>query len=278
MGKIPQSSIVWLSITSIILALVPIVYFLIWKKKGSVKPAPLFAGMLGFLISARVLEMIPHMFCIVYDNPVSRFINGNVIAYMLYGAFMAGIFEECGRYVVFRYILKKDTDRSTSITYGIGHGGFEVYIISFTVAANYMTNAIMINVMGADAACKVWGISEANKAIFENLFQTISAFSSVIAFVTIFERVLCVGVHIALSVIVFYGVRVKEKRYLLLAILAHAILDMPAALSQKGATSIIVVETWLAVCLIVFGFIAKKLYEKLEIDSAKTVLHNKELS
>lgn len=278
MVKIPQISIVWLSITAIILALVPIVYFLIWKKKGSIKPAPLFAGMLGFLISARVLEMIPHMFCIVYDNPVSRFINGNVIAYMLYGAFMAGIFEECGRYVVFRYILKKDTDRSTSITYGIGHGGFEVYIISFAVIANYLTIAIMLNVMGADAAFKILGVTEANKATFETIFQSISAFSSVNALLAIFERVLCVGIHIALSVIVFYGVRIKENRYLFLAILAHAILDMPAALSQKGAASTIVVEAWLAICLIVFGFIAKKLYDKLKPENAETVLDNKELS
>ncbi len=263
MDRIPISSFVWLSATAIILALVPVVYFLIWKKKEKIKPAPLFAGILGFFISVRVCEMIPHLFCIVYDNPVSRFINGNVIVYMLYGAFMAGIFEECGRYIIFRYILKKDTDRATSITHGIGHGGFEVYIITFAAIANYLLIAIMINVMGMDIATQSLGFTEATKADFDIILQSISSFTLGNAFMSVFERVLCMGIHIVLSVIVFYGVRVKEKKYLLFAILAHAILDMPAALYQKGAVSLVFVEIWLAICLVAFGLMAKKLYDRL---------------
>ena len=46
------------------------------------------------------------MVCIVTDNPISRFINGNTIAYVLYGIIMAGVFEECGRYIVLKYMVK----------------------------------------------------------------------------------------------------------------------------------------------------------------------------
>ena len=262
--KIPQSAIIWLTITAIGLILIPIIYFLIWKKKGTLKAASLFAGILGFLISARVLEMIPHIFCIILDNPVSRFINGNVIFYMLYGALMAGIFEECGRYIVFRYILKKSTIRDTAITYGIGHGGFEVYIISFAAIMNYLTIALMINLMGVEPALQKLGVTDATRSTFEALINSFASYSAASAALTIGERILVVSIHIALSIIVFYGVKINKIKYLFIAIAAHAILDAPAALAQKGAVPTWLVELWLVICLVALVFYSRKLYVKMK--------------
>ncbi|WP_216696751.1 hypothetical protein [Anaerostipes faecalis] len=44
----------------------------ILKRRVSWKP--LLIGAIGFIVSARVLELDVHMFCIVLDTPVSRFI------------------------------------------------------------------------------------------------------------------------------------------------------------------------------------------------------------
>jgi len=38
---------------------------------------------------------------------------------------MAGVFEECGRHIVLKYLLKKDRTRENAVLYGIGHGGIE---------------------------------------------------------------------------------------------------------------------------------------------------------
>ncbi len=105
-----HSSILNLSIASVALFLLPIIVSVLWKKHcgKTVSLAPLFIGAAGFLISARVLELGVHMVCIVADNPISRYINGNTPAYVIYGIFMAGIFEEVGRYVIIRFFMKKN--------------------------------------------------------------------------------------------------------------------------------------------------------------------------
>ncbi len=262
--QVPTSSLIWLVITAVLLLAVPVIYCIIWRKKTKFSPKVLIAGMLGFMVSARILEMIPHMFCIVLDNPVSRFINGNIVAYVLYGILMAGIFEECGRYVIFRFILKKDKSHETSITYGIGHGGFEVLIISFAAISNSLTMGFLINSMGLEAALPSMGVTEATKEAAMLSITPIYNFGAAAAILTVFERIVVMGIHIALSVIVFYGVRVKKIAYLFLAIAAHAILDVAAALSQKGVVSILVCEVWLVICMVVLWLYTKKLYSKMK--------------
>ena len=47
----------------------------------------------------------------------------------LYGGLMAGVFEETGRYVSFKWFLKKETRIQDGLSYGIGHGGIEAMLI-----------------------------------------------------------------------------------------------------------------------------------------------------
>ena len=110
-----QSSIVTLSVTAAALALLPVICVVCWRRRcgKSASFVPVFIGAAVFLVSARVLELGVHMVCIVWDNPVSRLINGSTPVYVLYGACMAGIFEECGRYVVIRFLMKKNKNRES---------------------------------------------------------------------------------------------------------------------------------------------------------------------
>ena len=103
---IGKSSIPSLIITVILMIAIPVISFLYWRKrhKQQTRISWLIAGAVGFLVSARVLELGIHYFCIIADNPVSRFLNGNTAAFILYGITMAGVFEECGRYVILKYI------------------------------------------------------------------------------------------------------------------------------------------------------------------------------
>ena len=92
-------NIVCLALTVVLLFLIPVVFWFLWHRehKGQLKFKYLLWGALGFILSARVLELGVHLVFIVADNPVSRFINGSTWAYVLYGVTMAGVFEECGR-------------------------------------------------------------------------------------------------------------------------------------------------------------------------------------
>ena len=107
---IGKSSVPSLIITIVLMIAIPAAFFLYWRKKHKEKIniSYLIAGALGFIVSARVLELGVHYFCILADNPVSRFINGSTAAYVLYGTIMAGVCEECGRHIILKYIVKKN--------------------------------------------------------------------------------------------------------------------------------------------------------------------------
>ena len=97
---IGKSTIPSLIITVILMIAIPVIFFIYWRKKHKqqTKIGYLIAGAVGFIVSVRVLELGVHLVCIVTANPVSRFINGNTIAFVLYGIIMAGVFEERGRH------------------------------------------------------------------------------------------------------------------------------------------------------------------------------------
>ena len=264
-----QGSIVSLSAAAAVLFLLPIICVVWWKKRcgKSVSFVPMLIGGLGFLVSARVLELGVHMVCIVWDNPVSRFINGNTPVYVLYGALMAGIFEECGRYVVIKFLMKKNKTRENMVMYGIGHGGIEVWAISLMSIVSLLAVAVVLQRQGVEGALPFLGVTG---DVPENLAGSVAAaiasaanFSAVNGALTVLERVGAMAVHISLTVVVAYGSMRGQKRYLPLAILAHAGADLLPALYQRGAVDILAVEAWLYLWAVLLVLWARKLYKEM---------------
>ena len=144
---IGKSSIPSLVITIILMIAIPVAFFIFWRKKYKEQTniSWVIAGAVGFIVSARVLELGVHMLCIVSDNPVSRFINGNTVVFVLYGTVMAGVFEECGRYIVLKYIMKKNRTRENAILYGIGHGGIEILAVLIPSMISFLLIAVMFS-------------------------------------------------------------------------------------------------------------------------------------
>lgn len=265
MTVISNQNIIFLGITCVVLVILPILAFAIWKIKckKEVKIAPFFIGMIGFVVSARILEMIPHIFCVVMDNPVSRFINGNTIAFVLYGITMAGVFEECGRHIIMKYIWKKDKTEKDVIMYGIGHGGIEVWIISLPVIGMYLAVALMIRTMGLDAALTALHVTaDQAEGFMTTIVGAASGFGGRMAILTIFERVIAISLHISLTYVVYYGVRENSRKYLLVAVLAHAVFDIFPALYQRQAVSMAVSEMWIFAWAVLIGLWVRHLYLK----------------
>jgi uncharacterized membrane protein YhfC len=199
----------------------PIGLLIWWKRRTQVRLWPFIAGAICFILFAMVFEQTLHTVCLILDNPVSRFINGSNVAYMLYGALAAGIFEETGRMFGFKVFLKNDTKKETSVAYGIGHGGIEVIII---LGLTYFMFFL--------AKCGVIiGTEEATKT----LLSTADAIQAGRVFTAMFERISAMMLHIGLSMIVFTAARDKNKLWHYpLAVLLHAAVDAPAALVQRG--------------------------------------------
>ena len=263
---IGKSSIPSLIITVILMIAIPAGCFLSWrgKHKQQTKISYLIAGAIGFILSARVLELGVHYFFVVADNPVSRFINGNTVAFVLYGTMMAGIFEECGRHIVLKYILKKNRTRENAVLYGIGHGGIEILAVLLPTMILYLVIAILFSQGDVEEAMKQLKITEETATSALPSVQAAAAFDYGMMAMNVLERLFAMSLHIGLTVIVYYGVISEKKGFLPLAILLHMLMDTFPALYQRGAVPLWSVEVWAAFWAAVTGFIAARLYQKMK--------------
>lgn len=59
---------------------------------------------------------------------------------------MAGLFEETGRFLAMRYVLKKEHGNAhNALMYGAGHGGLEMFVILSLGMINNLIYSVMIH-------------------------------------------------------------------------------------------------------------------------------------
>lgn len=267
---IGKSAIPSLIITVILMVAIPVIFFIYWRKnyKQQTKISWLIAGAIGFIVSARVLELGVHMVCIVTDNPISRFINGNTIAYVLYGIIMAGVFEECGRYIVLKYIMKKNRTTENAVMYGIGHGGIEILAVLLPALITYLAVAVLFSAGDMENALSTLDITEETVSVALPSIQTAAAFDYGMMAMNVIERLFAMLFHIGLTVVVYYGVVTDKKICLPVAIILHMLMDTFPALYQRSVVPLWTVEPWAGVWTGVAVFIAVNLYRKMKKSSS----------
>ena len=276
---IGRDSIPSLIVTVILMVAIPAVFFICWRRrhKQSTKIIWLIAGAAGFIVSARVLELGVHYLCIVADNPVSRFINGNTAAFVLYGVVMAGVFEECGRYIILKHIMKKNRTRENAVLYGIGHGGIEILAVLLPSIITWLVIAVLFSSGSKEDALRTLNITEETAASALPAVEAAASFGWPLMAAHVVERLIAMLLHIGLTVIVFYGVCSMKKACLPLAVILHMLADTFPALYQKGVVPLWAVEVWGAVWTAVIVFIALKLYRKHSVSSSEDVVfHEKQ--
>lgn len=263
---IGNSAVLSLIITVILMIAIPIGFFVFWRKnnKQQTRISYLIAGAVGFMVSARVLELGVHLVCIVADNPVSRFINGNTVVFVLYGIIMAGVFEECGRYIVLKFIMKKNRTRENAIMYGIGHGGIEILAVILPAMILYLVIAVLFSSINIENALSTLNITEETAAAALPSVQAAAAFDYSMMAMSVIERLIAIVLHIGLSVVVYYGVVNAKKICLPVAILFHMLADTFPALYQRSVVPLWAVELWAAFWTVIVVFVAVKLYRKLK--------------
>ena len=273
---IGKNSIPSLILTVILMIAIPAAFFIYWRRKHKeqTKISRLIAGAIGFIVSARMLELGVHYFCIMTDNPVSRFINGSTIAYVLYGTIMAGVFEECGRHIVLKYVMKKNRTRENAVLYGIGHGGAEILSVVLPLMITYLVIAVLFSQGDVENALRSLKITEETAAAALPSVQAAAAFGYGMMAMNVMERLFAMFIHIGLTVIVYYGVVNERRAYLPMAILLHMLMDTFPALYQRGVLPLWPVEVWGASWAGVIVFIAVRLYGKMNVSSSDGNAHD----
>ena len=232
-----KSSIPYLAITVVCMIAIPVVFLVFWRRnhKGQTNFSYLIAGA-----------------------------SGSTAAYVLDGTLMAGVFEECGRYVVLKYIMKKNRTRENSVMYGIGHGGIEILAVLLPSMITYLLIAVLFSSGKVDVALSTLKITEETAAAALPSVRAAASFNFALMAMNVVERVFAMLLHIGLTVIVFHGVVNSKAVFLPLAILLHMLMDTFPALYQRGVLPLWSVEVWAALCTAVVVLIAFKLYRRME--------------
>lgn len=259
--SVANSYYIVLAILGIILPIaISIVYVLVKKEKMTT----VLIGAATFLVFAIILESIPKVFLLSANNPVGLAILSNPLLTGLVAACLAGLFEETGRFVAFKFCLKKRSQNSTAIACGLGHGLFEViFVVGFT-SIQCLTYIAMINSGSFDLiVAQVAATAPDQAAALAALPETFSAVTFATLPLAIMERVGAVLFHTGASCVVFTAVRGNKKGYLYpVAILLHFTLDSLAALAGNGViTNLWVFEIITCIyglAVLVFGLILLK--------------------
>lgn len=248
----------------------PFAFVIIWKMRFRKSIIPSLTGALVFLTFGIILKSVPNLLFLSADNPVSRFISGNIWAYAIYGGLSAGIFEEAGRYVAFKFFLKKYDYRESSVAYGLGHGGIEcIVVLGFAMLQNF-TYAQIINAGQMEEMISTFP-DEGAKAVFRDLQEAIINMTVQDCIWAGVERLSALALQVSLSVLVYQAARVQNKKYFLaIAIVLHSLIDVFAAFSQQGTMETAVIEIMILVYALMVSVFAYKIYASLPHDERKS--------
>ncbi len=249
-------------------------WWVVKKFKSGLKSVLTGAGV--FVVFALILESIVHQ--IVLKGPHGPAIIGNTYYYALYGGLMAGLFEETGRFLSMKLILKKESPAAgTAISYGVGHGGIELLLLFGATMVSNITISAIINGGNLDGLLAT--VPEANRAQVQTQLEGLQTLTTTALLYGLWERVSAIILQVGLSIIVWTAVR-KGGKWLWLfpaAILLHALVDALAVIISKNAGML---QTEIVVCAlaIAVGAAGWILAKKLNVDAASAGAANPEVA
>ena len=231
---VPTGNLILMIVNALLGIAVPV--FLCWwaVKKHNAKLSTILIGAAVFIVFALVLESMVHQ--IVLKGERGAAIQGNILHYALYGGLMAGLFEETGRFLAMKFLLKKEpTTPKAGVSYGLGHGGAEMALLFGLSMISTFTMALMINLGQTDLLTA--GVpAEAQGQVAAQLEQIKNA-SAGSFLLGLWERFSALILQVSLSILVWAAAR-KGGKWLWLfpaAILLHALVDGIAVILSKSA-------------------------------------------
>lgn len=234
-------------------------YMIGWKKRTGTKWFPIITGAVTFLLFALVLKSIPLYPILTAENDVSDTINNEIWLKAAVAGLSAGIFEETGRFLAFKTVLKKDPEKHTALDYGVGHGGIEL-LYAAVLTIGYVAICIAVNQSGLETFLA--DIPEMMQPDAIAKLEDVAGHGFEILPLGLIERASALMAHMGFSIMVFRAVRDKKSRWMYPAAIAlHTAADMGAVLL---AEHVLLLETVLFVFAAVILCVAVcKVYRRM---------------
>lgn len=229
---VPVSTLIACIVTLLITLVLPVAALIIFaakqKKRGIVSAWLL--GAAGFFVT-QILIRLPVLTALQSQNWFLTFAHNHLFAYAFSLAFTAGLFELAGRFAVAKLMQKRLTLRR-SLAAGLGHGGIEAMILIGITYINNLAYIAMINSGSFDAVVAQTAALGVDVSQLELIKQQLLTASPALFLLAGLERVLAMTGHVAMSMLVCYGVAHRKVSICLLLCLGiHTLMDLTAGIS-----------------------------------------------
>ena len=262
LGHVSGLAIAGMAFSTILIFAVSFTLLYIARKKFNSKPLALWTGVLTFVLSAMVLEQILHS--VVINSVGLENLTANVWLYALYGAAAAAVFEETGRFIAMKFVLKNNLSRPNAFMYGIGHGCGEAIIIVgvqqiSNIATEYLINSGLLGV-------QLSSLDEATRQSTIAAAAPLWTTNPGMFFVGGIERVSAITLQIAMSFVMYKGVKFKKGSFFLAAFGIHFIADFITVAAAKYFPTALV-EVLIAAVAVLAVFFAYRINKTEEVNS-----------
>ncbi|CAI8927148.1 MULTISPECIES: YhfC family intramembrane metalloprotease [Burkholderia] len=213
---------------TLIIALLPFVLFRILRKPLALDRRDTIVGVAVFTLFAMIVERAFHGF-VLSQTPAGGWLT-QPLAFVAYSALATAVFEEVGRYLGMRILNRRygaSVGDGRGIGYGIGHAGAEAWFVGVLVWGQWSYLAWLAS--RGQLETQLADLPGDTVVRLHVMLATLSAQSILLL---LLERCAAFVVQLALSVLVWRGVRAGRAGVLPLAIVLHALAVAPALLYQ----------------------------------------------
>jgi uncharacterized membrane protein YhfC len=167
------------------------------------------------------------------------------LAWIVVLALTAGLTEEIGRYLGYRWFMKREEKTwNKAVMYGLGHGGFESMVFVGGLLLLTVINVLFLSLSGINT------LPESQRAAVEQQFATINAAPAWAPLGAAWERLWTVPFHVSASVLVLQVFQRRRLFWLWLAVLWHTLVDFLAVglvLWLGSSTGALFSEVWITI-------------------------------
>ena len=233
---VSSAAITCMAISCFAGAAIPVGLFLFFRRRLKAETLPFFVGCAIFIIFVGLESIFVNL---LLSSPVGSVITASTALMALLGGLLPGLFEETGRLVAYRTVLKNKLDNdANALMYGAGHGGVEALAILVVSMLSNLAFAITINRGGIDTLTA--GLGDAEQAQLEVQLSALATTPAWHFLLGIVERIFAVAAHLGFSVMVWFAVKQRKTSLYLLAVALHAVMDaVTVVMTQEGLSPIV---------------------------------------
>lgn len=237
-NQFSNESLTGMVIVALICTAVPFIFLGYYrsKKKVNIKVSSFFIGMAVYFLFAQIGEWLFNII-LFYGFSLSVFLTrtDHPVYYALYGAVVAGVFEETGKYFGLKKWMQSRPGKENAFLFGVGHGSFEMVAYGSSLFMGNIIIALMVNSFGIDGYLEKVRITGVEASQQTEIIQQLMAIPPSENIAAGIERILALILQASLTIFVFLSLNHEKLKYLFpIAVILHIIGYLPTYLAQVG--------------------------------------------